>query len=53
MTNFERITQSPDELAKFLVDCVVTCDYCIVKDFCRDHWELNGCEETFKAWLNQ
>lgn len=52
MTNFERITQSPEELAKFLNEHTDTCSYCIISEFCYEHLELN-CENTFLEWLRK
>lgn len=52
MTNFERITQSPEELAKFLSGST-ECEFCPLEEFCTtlDHW--HGCKETIVEWLGK
>ena len=50
MTNYERITQSPDTLAEFLRDANLDCADCPIQYYCI---EGDDCAETLTKWLNE
>ena len=52
MTNFERITKSPEVLADELRENVTLCDYCFAKDQCPMVPGVD-CREEILNWLKQ
>lgn len=59
MTNFERITESPEKLAKFIIAIVDCCDQCETRVDCRENGcplcGVRNCNEFFSMtnWLQE
>ena len=52
MTNFEKITANPAELAKFLAD-MVRCPGCFLEERCLRAAGEKKCFEIFVDWMNE
>lgn len=52
MTNFERITESPEALAGLMLDCA-DCNNCPITDKSVCKYKYENCEEAWVEWLKQ
>ena len=53
MTNFERIMESPESLAKTIYQTIRNSDRCQCPAFTACNGSGEGCEEVLTKWLNQ
>lgn len=51
-TNFDRITSSPEALARLMMDCVY-CDDCPITDRSVCKYKYENCKEAWVEWLKQ
>lgn len=53
MTNFERITESPDKLAEFLYELDFSCTICPMSETCGRDDVGGGCGKVILEWLKE
>lgn len=53
MTNFERITEPPEKLAKFLYEVDIPCSACPMSETCESPSIDGGCGAVILEWLKE
>ena len=57
MTNFEKITESPEALAEFIIKDAYPCTYCCLSADncapCENDGDDDLCKSKMKEWLNK